>query len=156
LSNGSAIVLGSVVIGVGIAISGVVTKIGAHTLSHDKMSVCWQHGLTSGLDDLAKQVALPRFKDALPASMSSQDRAGVIQSFSVSLSNREFTGESGHWGTVKCDATIAYSYTRPDGTTHTVDKGNVVAYTMHPAKSGWGYEMNGASIPMLLISYTDQ
>jgi hypothetical protein len=156
LNSGSAIVLGSVVISVGMAVSGVVTEIGARTLNRDKMSVCWQHGLASGLDDLAKQVALPMFKDALPASMSAQDQASVTQSFSVSLSNREFTGESDHWGTVRCGATIAYSYTRPDGTTHTVDKGNVVAYTMHPEKIGWGYEMNGASIPMSLISYTDQ
>lgn len=153
MNSGSAIILGSVVIGVGIVISGTVSEIGARTFNRDKMSVCWQHGLASGLDDLAKEVALPMFKDALPVTMSVQDRTRVIQSFSVSLSNRQFTGESGHWGTIKCAAEIAYSYKRPDGATNAVDKGNIVAYTMHPAKNGWSYDMNGASIPMLLISY---
>lgn len=156
MNIGAAIVLGSVVIGTGMAISGVVTGIGTHILNRDEMSVCWQKDLVPGLSGLATQIALPRFKDSLPPSMSVQDRARVIQSFSVSLSNLEFTGESGHWGTVKCGATIAYSYNRPDGTAQTFNKGNVISYTMHPWKGGWGYEMSGASIPMLLISYTDQ
>lgn len=41
LNTGAAIVLGSILIGGGIAVSGVVAKVGEGVINNEKMAVCW-------------------------------------------------------------------------------------------------------------------
>lgn len=153
MASSAAIFGGAVIIGVGVASSGAMAQFAKNSLRYQQQAVCWNQNLTGGIDQLAQQIAKPEFEDTLPSSMSDADKAKVISSLSIKLTNNAFTGESRAGGTINCDAAISFSYTRPDGSNYSNNNGNIVTYIMHPAADGWSYEMDGESIPSGIIHY---
>lgn len=153
MSNGIAIFFGAAVIGIGVAASGTVTQFGKNVIAQRQHSACWNPDLTDGLSQAAAKIAEPQFKASLPPSLSVKERAAIITSFKINISNNAFTGMSSDGGTIHCEAGLSLSYTRPDGSVYSNNGSNIVTYIMHPSGNGWSYEMNRASFPLDIMSY---
>jgi hypothetical protein len=153
LKTGFSIVLGSIVIGAGIAVSGYVTELGKQQIASQKMAACWSSPVTQTLDSLVTQVALSQLKSSYPAGMTQQDQDAVSNSFSATVRNYSFAGAVPDSGTINCNGSIAISYTRPDNSKYSKDQGDIISYQINPSANGWDAEMNQADIPSSLITY---
>ena len=109
-------------------------------------SICWSPSVVTGINDLATEVAKPLFQQSFPDTLSAADQSKVSASFSAALSNFGFVSSAPDSGGVHCNATIAYSYTRPDGTPVSYNKGNIVTYTANYGQNGWAAEMDGGGM----------
>ena len=155
MDNGIAIVIGSLLIGAGIAGAGYVSEMGKDQIAQQKLAACWGPGITSNINSLATQEALIQLKASYPNDMSQKDQDSTSKSFSATLSDYASSGASDNWSTINCNASIAYTYDRPDGTTSTTNDGNLISYTVHPAAGGWDSEMSGTDIPLGVVAYTE-
>lgn len=155
MSNNIAIILGAIIIGASVTLSGPVTDAAQDMKAKTRMAACWSPDVTNGLPFLATQIATPDLNDSYPDDMSQHDQNNVSSSFAVKLAAFNYTGQSDNGGTINCAATITYSYTRPDGTKDLHDAGDLITYEVHPTKNGWAPAMDSDDIPDGVVSYTD-
>jgi hypothetical protein len=155
MSNNTSIILGSLIIAAGAASSGFIANHEQQYFDNQRQAMCWDPSVTAGLNGLAAQEALPMLKGSFPAGMSQNDQDAVSKSFVVTLSNYSFVSASPDWGTVNCDATIAYTFTRPDNTIFSKNDGNIMSFELHPGQGGWSYEMSSSDIPNSVVTYVD-
>jgi hypothetical protein len=155
MSNGPAIVVGSFVIAVGLTLSGgAAQEFARQYFNRQVEAACWISTVTTGLNDLVLEEAKPVFKASYPDAMSASDQDATTESFSITLSNYGFTSSSDEGGTINCNASMSFNYTRPDKTTYTNNDGNIVSYQVHPSQGGYSSEMNAADVPTGVIAYT--
>ena len=155
MGNGYSILLSSIVIGAGIAISGSASEITKNYLNQQIEAACWNSNVTSGLNDLVVEESKSSFKASYPDTMTQNSQDAVTNSLAVTLSNYAFTSASNGGGTIKCDAAMSFTYTRPDKTVYTNTDGNIVSYEVHPGQNGYSSEMSGSDIPFGVIIYKD-
>lgn len=141
-----SMVVSAFLIGGGFLAGGVgPTLIHQHQAQAER-SICWSPNVVTGINDLATEVAKPVFQQSFPDTLSADDQSKVSASFSAVLSNFGFVSTAPDSGVVHCNATIAYSYTRPDGSQATHNKGDVVTYTANYGQNGWESEMDGGGM----------
>lgn len=155
MANGSAIVLGGLFIGAGIAVSGVASDFGKQYIAQQTKAACWIPQTTQGLNDLAKQMAMPSFKSTLTSSLSQSDQDSITNSLSISLSDYAFTGASADGGVINCRAGMSYSYSRPDKSLFSSQDDSIITYTVHPGQDGFTSEMSSSDIPSGDVTYID-
>lgn len=141
-----SMVVSAFLIGGGFLAGGIGPALIHQHQAQAKRSICWSPNVITGINDLATEVAKPFFQQSLPDTLSAVDQSKVSASFSAVLSNFGFVSSVPDSGVVHCSATIAYSYTRPDGTHATDNKGNVVTYTANYGQNGWESEMDGGGM----------
>ncbi len=148
MGNGLAFIIGAALVACGIAATGSAAKeFAVQYLTRQSESACWANSVTSTLNALATQEALPILKATFPDDMSQKDQNSVASSFSATVDNYGFNQSSNNGASINCAGSIAYQYTRPDGSTYSKDQGNLITYELSPSQGGWGAEMSSADIP---------
>jgi hypothetical protein len=155
MANGAAIALAGLFVGAGLALTGVVSELGKQSIDQQTEAACWIPQTTQGLNDLAKQEAMPSFKSSLDASLSQSDQDSITNSLVVTLGDYAFTGVSADRGTINCNAGLAYTYTRPDKSQFSSPGESVITYTVHPSQGGFLAEMSPSDIGIGTVAYTD-
>ena len=154
MGKGLAFIIGAALIACGIAATGSAAKeFAVQYLTRQSESACWANSVTSTLNALATQEALPMLKASFPDDMSQKDQDTVAGSFSATVDNYGFNQSSNNGASINCSGAIAYQYTRPDGSTYSKDQGSLISYELAPSQGGWGAEMSSADIPEGIVEY---
>ncbi len=114
---------------------------------------CWNPSVKSNLEELAQSIASDNFNNSIPTDISSSNTDAIKASFTLSTENFITFSYDKDSGSLHCGAEFKYSYTRPDGSIFSHDKGDILSFEVYQGENGLEPSLSGSDQTLIEVSY---